>query len=703
MARRQEGIGALAATESLRDRKGPGRHPRRKFILNLAVFCLITPVLRSPNQTEGANAAAPQQWHLHNTGQVVNGSAGVVGADIDAVGAWDIHEGTLPVLVAVLSNGVNEHRELSGRLLDGMGPPADPFDWRDTSGPGTAIAGVIGAGGVFLDGVTGVHPRVRILPLRVGTTPEQAAHSIDWAVQRGARVIVAATTFSSNSEALRLAIESARASDVVVIAPSGNTGDDSVFYPAGFDACVAVGATDHQDQIAAFSTVGAHVDLVAPGVDVLAPHAGAVDAYALHSHTAIAAGLVGGAAALLRSYAPQLSAEEVVSLLESNADDLGEPGLDDVFGHGRLNLRRSLEASPPPGLRIEPPIAWPTRIAPLRNRVIDFRIAEESGLVAPGSALLSWRVHSTSFTNASLASQGSGNFRAMLPALACGVGIEYFVRAADLDGALYTDPIGAPTFTHEARAGSDRVLFADDFEQDRGWSASVEGDGSVSSAWQRVAPNANVTQPGFDRTPGGQRLCMITGQHLGGHPSGSNNDVDGGPVRLTSPVIEVPPNVADVELAFSAWLQSLNGEPDAMVVEITTDGGANWTPVAIVESSDGWRDMAVQLAPVLPPLPSPAAIPIRLRFSVSDSPSDSLTDAGVDDVRVTALSCVESFGDLDGDGEFTRHDLTSLTSCLLGPNAAIGAECQSADTDGDGDVDLRDVGALQRAGLSATN
>ena len=700
MAQRRERIRAFQVVEPSHHRRHPEHIPHQNTVRNMACLCLITMVMRSSNQAE---AVAPLPWHLHNTGQIVNGSAGVVGADIDAVGAWEIHEGTLPVLVAVLSSGVNEHRELGGRLLEGLGPPTDPFDWRDTSGLGTAIAGVIGASGMFEDGVTGVHPRVRILPLRVGTTPEQAAHAINWAAERGARVIVAATTFSNASEALGLAIESARANDVVVIAPSGNTGDNSVFYPAGFEACVAVGATDHQDQIAAFSTIGSHVDLVAPGVDVLAPHAGAVDAYTMQSHTAIAAGLVGGAAALLRSYSPQLSAEEIVSLLESNADDLGEPGRDDVFGHGRLNLRRALEAAPPPGLRIEPPIAWPTRIAPLRNRVIDFRIAEEFGLVAPGSALLSWRVHSASFTNAPLTSQGGGNYRATLPALACGVGIEYFVRTTDQGGALYTDPIGAPTFAHEARAGSDRVLLTDDFEQDRGWSASVEGDGSVSSAWQRVAPNANTTQPGFDRTPGGQRLCMITGQHLGGNPTGSNNDVDGGPIRLTSPVIEIPPNVADVEFAFSAWLQSINGVSDWMVVEVTTDGGANWTPVTVVESGDGWRDMVVPLASVLPPLPSTSTIPLRLRFSVSDSPSDSLTDAGVDDVRVTALSCVESFGDLNGDGEFTWHDLASLTSCLLGPNAAIDAECQSADTDGDGDVDLRDFGALQRAGMSSPN
>lgn len=54
MAKRQEGIGALAATESLRDRKGPGRHTRREFILNLAVLCLITPILRTPTRAEGA-------------------------------------------------------------------------------------------------------------------------------------------------------------------------------------------------------------------------------------------------------------------------------------------------------------------------------------------------------------------------------------------------------------------------------------------------------------------------------------------------------------------------------------------------------------------------------------------------------------------------------------------------------------------------
>lgn len=61
------------------------------------------------------------------------------------------------------------------------------------------------------------------------------------------------------------------------------------------------------------------------------------------SGTNYAAAVVSGGAAVLRSAFPYLTAKEIKSLLLSTADDLGDPGVDDVYGHGLMNLDRATQ------------------------------------------------------------------------------------------------------------------------------------------------------------------------------------------------------------------------------------------------------------------------------------------------------------------------------------------------------------------------
>ena len=55
-----------------------------------------------------------------------------------------------------------------------------------------------------------------------------------------------------------------------------------------------------------------------------------------------------GAAALVRHKFPSLDGPNLKSVLLMSADDLGETGVDAVFGHGRLNIMSAL--SPIDGL-----------------------------------------------------------------------------------------------------------------------------------------------------------------------------------------------------------------------------------------------------------------------------------------------------------------------------------------------------------------
>jgi len=116
---------------------------------------------------------------------------------------------------------------------------------------------------------------------------------------------------------------------------------------------LAVVATDGNNKIANFSNgcgVAARYCLAAPGVRVLSTlHADDTEIgfprtkeYGLYSGTSMAAPVVSGAAAVVKSKAPNLTARQVIDILLRTATDLGAPGTDPVYGRGLVNLDRAL-------------------------------------------------------------------------------------------------------------------------------------------------------------------------------------------------------------------------------------------------------------------------------------------------------------------------------------------------------------------------
>ncbi|MGH7700146.1 MAG: S8 family serine peptidase [Gemmatimonadales bacterium] len=67
---------------------------------------------------------------------------------------------------------------------------------------------------------------------------------------------------------------------------------------------------------------------------------------AIFSGTSMASPHAAGVAALVLSRNPTLSPEQVRTILRASANDLGVPGWDPLFGYGRVNARRAVEATP---------------------------------------------------------------------------------------------------------------------------------------------------------------------------------------------------------------------------------------------------------------------------------------------------------------------------------------------------------------------
>ena len=293
------------------------------------------------------------QYAMDNTGQTAGGT---VDADIDAVEAWSIHTGDPgAVTVAIVDSGVSLHVEFGPRLLAGRNTadPENPNFTIDSCPHGTHVAGIAAAEGNNGVGVAGVNWGANILPVRVLTGcngPVSAlAAGIVWAADNGADVLNMSLQYynltGAESANLQNAVNYAYSLGAVLVAAAGNNhlgGVGVVAYPARLANVLGISATTNADTLGTFSNFGPQVDLCAPGKDIWSTWVG--NSYTYQFGTSMASPHVAGAVALMWSYEPALSRNQLVEVLLTSCDDLGAPGWDNQFGVGRLNAWRALSA-----------------------------------------------------------------------------------------------------------------------------------------------------------------------------------------------------------------------------------------------------------------------------------------------------------------------------------------------------------------------
>lgn len=257
---------------------------------------------------------------------------------IGATDAWDFARGS-GTTIAVVDTGVDYiHPDLAGRVDLGRDFVDGDDDPMDVQGHGTHVAGIAAGGADDGTGIAGVAPAARILAVRVldadgAGNYSQVADGIVYAADHGATVMNLSLGGTDPSELLRAAIDYATAKGVVVTCASGNEGRSTVSYPARYDSCIAVGATDEADAVTDFSNTGPGLDFVAPGAQVLSSIMGG--SYDSWDGTSMAAPHVAGLAALLASQG--LGRRAIVETMTTTAKDLGPAGVDTVSGVGRID------------------------------------------------------------------------------------------------------------------------------------------------------------------------------------------------------------------------------------------------------------------------------------------------------------------------------------------------------------------------------
>jgi cell wall-associated protease len=235
---------------------------------------------------------------------------------------------------------------------------ADPYEKyygnNDVKGPdplhGTHVGGIIGAmrnNGLGSDGIT---PNVKLMSVRAVPDGDErdkdVANAIRYAVDNGATVINMSfgKGFSPEKSVVDEAVQYAAKKDVLLVHAAGNAGDNNDATPtypndtyrkkSGFlwkkhktaKNWVTVGALNYKkgiNTIAPFSNYGlSQVDLFAPGMMIYSTTP--ENTYAPLQGTSMAAPVVAGVAATIRSVYPSLTAEQVKEVLINSVNKINE-------------------------------------------------------------------------------------------------------------------------------------------------------------------------------------------------------------------------------------------------------------------------------------------------------------------------------------------------------------------------------------------
>lgn len=310
----------------------------------------------------------PQSLPVAVTGSKYSNLWGMQGGfGIQAEQAWNITTGSNSVTVGIMDTGISKHPDLVANLVEGWDFYHDnSITDDDIEGHGTHVAGIIGAAGNNANGVVGVSPNVKLVPLQVTDGNhfwpfECIAKAITWAINHNIDIINCSGGGPEDDDGVRDALNNYKGLFVCCAGNDSKDIDNTKRYPADYSRgqefsgrVITVGALTQWGNIPYFSNYGANtVTLFAPGRDILSSFPASLcsqgtgvceaggsshyaDGYHYSSGTSMATPFVTGVAALLLSKDNTLTASELKQIIFDSVDKDSQLSGKCVTG-GRLN------------------------------------------------------------------------------------------------------------------------------------------------------------------------------------------------------------------------------------------------------------------------------------------------------------------------------------------------------------------------------
>lgn len=372
--------------KALRDKAARIQKPLREYLLQKNVrkispfwiFNGMAVTLRADQVKE--LAARPEVGSLRFDGTLTlpEPSVAVAGEpewNLEAINApalWALGYTGTGVVIATMDTGVDYlHPDIGPKWRGGANSWFDPYGEHpapyDAHGHGTGVMGIM-VGGDAGGSAIGVAQGAQWIAVKIfndaGTTAESIIHQgFQWLLDPDENVetddapdvVNNSWGFSDNpGECLsqfQPDIQALKASGIGVVFSAGNSGpnDATSVSPANYPESFAVGAVDQAGTITSFSARGPSAcdggffpEIVAPGAGIrtadVTLNGTSPDPYATVLGTSFAAPHVTGAMALLLSADPQLTVAELEAALVQSAADLGDPGADNAYGYGLLDV-----------------------------------------------------------------------------------------------------------------------------------------------------------------------------------------------------------------------------------------------------------------------------------------------------------------------------------------------------------------------------
>lgn len=244
---------------------------------------------------------------------------------IKAPKVWSKYRGE-GVRVGIIDTGIDRtHPDLKDNIAEACGV-LDCNNIDDDNGHGTHVAGIVAAADNRI-GVIGAAPRAKLYPVKAFDSKGRGQISnivdaLQKCVDNNVQVINMSFGFDKRSRALERAISEVNSRGIILVAAAGNSGGtNTVMHPARQPEVIAVAASDYKDKVAAFSSNGPEVDIIAPGVDIDSTYL--KGGYKTLSGTSMASPHVTGSIALMLGAGA--NPKEIRTVLTQTAEDLGHP------------------------------------------------------------------------------------------------------------------------------------------------------------------------------------------------------------------------------------------------------------------------------------------------------------------------------------------------------------------------------------------